>query len=60
MRNSKSHYLLNVAEVAEMLSVSTKTVRRMIDTGALRHHRIGRAIRVSSEDLTNYVNSTRQ
>jgi excisionase family DNA binding protein len=52
--------LLSVQEVASMLNVSSKTIRRMIARGFLHHHRVGRAVRVSSEDLRAYTNSIRQ
>jgi excisionase family DNA binding protein len=51
--------MLNIKQVARDLSVSTKTVRRMIDRQELRHHRLGRAIRISLEDLRALLNSTR-
>jgi excisionase family DNA binding protein len=51
---------LTVNEVANALSVCPKTVRRLITARMLRHHRVGRAVRVSEEDLRGYVNSTRQ
>ncbi len=43
--------LYSVSEVADHLKVSTKTVRRWIDTGDLRVHRLGRSIRISETDL---------
>jgi excisionase family DNA binding protein len=52
--------MLNVRQVACRLNVSTKTIRRMITSGTIRHHRIGRALRVSTEDLRAYVNGIRQ
>jgi excisionase family DNA binding protein len=44
---------LSIAEVAVRLSVSEKTVRRMINKGGLRAHRVGRLIRVSERSLAN-------
>jgi len=38
--------LLTIANVAALLQVSTKTVRRLIDRGELDVIRIGRAIRI--------------
>jgi len=52
--------LLTIIQVADVLNVSTKTVRRMIESGVLHHHRVGRIIRLSDEDLRAYINSTRQ
>jgi excisionase family DNA binding protein len=44
-----------VAEVAERLAVSTKTVRRAITRQELRVHRLGRQIRISEEDLQAFL-----
>lgn len=52
--------LLSQAKVAELLGVSVKTVTRRIEAGQLRHHRIGRQIRVSLDDLESYVARRRQ
>lgn len=43
--------LLTVADVAEVLKVSTRTVRRLIKSGALASVTVGRSIRVRQEDL---------
>lgn len=42
---------LTVAETAEVLSLSAKTVRRMISRGELRAFRFGRLIRIAASDL---------
>jgi excisionase family DNA binding protein len=47
--------LLSVVVVAERLDVSTKTVRRLIASGNLRAHHVGRQVRVSEEDLALYL-----
>lgn len=47
--------LLTIAQTAAQLAVSTKTVRRLIERGALRVHRVGRAMRISPEDLRHYL-----
>jgi excisionase family DNA binding protein len=47
--------LLSVAEVAVRLSVSEKTVRRMINRDGLRAHRVGRLVRVAERDLADYL-----
>lgn len=52
--------LLSVEQVADMLNVSGKTVRRMIARCELHHHRVGRTMRISTEDLRAYANSIRQ
>jgi len=45
------HPLLTIDDVATFLSVSTKTVRRMIGRGELPHIRVGRQVRVRWEAL---------
>lgn len=47
--------LLTVAEVAEMLRVSTMTVYRLIRTGELPAVRVGRSYRVKQADLERYL-----
>ena len=47
--------LRSLAETAEALGVSIKTIRRLIARSELRAHRIGRSVRVSDEDLAIYL-----
>jgi excisionase family DNA binding protein len=47
------HPLLKIDDVATFLSVSTKTVRRMIGRGELPHIRVGRQVRIRWEALEN-------
>jgi len=49
-----------VSEVAELLQVSTKTVRRWIERRELRTHRLGRQLRVSEEDLAAFLGQRRK
>jgi excisionase family DNA binding protein len=49
-----------VKEVATRLRVSERTVYRWTDSGTLRHHRFGRAIRVSEEDLLTFERRCRR
>ena len=49
--------LLSVDDVAAILAVSSKTVRRMIDRGALSACRVGRLVRVQRADLERYIAS---
>ncbi len=51
--------LLPLTEVARTLQVSVKTIRRWMDCGELRFHRIGRQIRISEEDLSAFINRKR-
>jgi excisionase family DNA binding protein len=49
--------LLSVSAVAIELSVSTKTVRRLIERGVLPCCRVGRLVRIRSADLEQFVTS---
>jgi excisionase family DNA binding protein len=51
--------MLAVTDIAELTRVSTRTVRRWIDSGDLRVHRLGRQVRVSEEDLAAFLNQRR-
>ena len=46
---------LSIAEAAEILAVSPKTIRRRIDGGGLPAFRDGRLIRIKRADLDEYV-----
>jgi excisionase family DNA binding protein len=60
MHSSKEIQLLSVPQVAGILNVSIKTVRRLLGGEQLHFHRVGSTIRVSRDDLRAYVNGTRQ
>jgi excisionase family DNA binding protein len=47
--------LLTVAEVAHMLNVSFRTIRRLIAARELKVIRVGRAIRISQAAVHDYV-----
>ena len=47
--------LLSLAQVSDLLGVSNKTVMRRIRSGQLRHHKVGRQIRISLDDYESYV-----
>lgn len=51
--------LLTVQAVAELLGISSKTVRRLIARGDLAAHRIGGSLRVSEGDLRAYLGRCR-
>jgi excisionase family DNA binding protein len=57
--NDRPQTLLSVPQVADILNVSTRTVRRMLGH-ALHFHRVASAIRVSQDDLHAYIRSTRE
>jgi excisionase family DNA binding protein len=46
---------LSLQALAKRLNVSEKTVRRIVETGKLRAHRIGRQIRVFEADFQNFL-----
>jgi excisionase family DNA binding protein len=47
--------LLTMHEVASCLSVSPKTVQRLIERRELQTYRISRVVRISEQDLRAYV-----
>lgn len=49
--------LLSVEATAQQLSVCTKTVRRLIERGALPSCRIGRLVRIRAVDFAEFVAS---
>ncbi len=51
--------LRSVADVAELLDVHPRTVRRLIAAGGLTAHRIGGVVRVSDHDLRAYLDRCR-
>ncbi len=50
----------SVKEVAQLLKVSDKSVRRWIECGDLPLHRIRRSIRISETDLVVFVRARRE
>jgi len=51
---SRSQFV-TVAEVAEMLRVSTMTVYRLVQSGALPAVRVGRSYRIRADDVDRYL-----
>jgi excisionase family DNA binding protein len=47
--------LVTIADAAEALAVSPRTVRRLLDEGALRGTRIRGQIRIHPADLDDYL-----
>ncbi|WP_206035726.1 helix-turn-helix domain-containing protein [Roseomonas sp. HF4] len=47
--------LRSLADVADYLGVSIRTVRRLIARGELRAHRVGRSLRIQDVELAAYV-----
>lgn len=51
---------LTVADVAKLVQVSDRTVRRWIASDSLPAHRLGRQVRISRSDLRNFLSMHRQ
>jgi len=52
--------LMTIPVAAGTLAVSPRTVRRLIDQGALTATRVGRQIRIHPADLQDYLTRARQ
>jgi len=52
--------LLTVRQVAEILAISQSKVYELIEGGDLSHHRMGGAIRISEEQIQEYLEGTKQ
>jgi excisionase family DNA binding protein len=57
LSDSQDQPLLKLAEVANLLRISTKTVRRMVQAGSLPALRVGRALRFEREQISMFLNS---
>ena len=51
--------LLKVRDLVERLSLSKSMVYELIETRQIGHHKIGGAIRVSEEQLAEFLDQTR-
>lgn len=47
--------LRTIDETAELFSTSSRTVRRLINSGQLRVHRLGRSVRISDADIAAFL-----
>lgn len=56
-RHHRDHQIkfFTIAEVAERLEVSTRTVRRWIEAGDLVVHRFNGIVRISEKDLRSFL-----
>jgi excisionase family DNA binding protein len=52
--------LLDVRAAAEYLSVSVRTVKNLLSEGKLPYVKIGRATRLTAEDLDGYISQNRR
>jgi excisionase family DNA binding protein len=50
----------SIAEVADLLGVNERTIRRWIDQGDLVAHRFGRQLRISRADFEAFVRLRRE
>jgi excisionase family DNA binding protein len=61
MSERDSHdILLDVQVVAQILGVSYKTVYVWVEDGTHPHYKLGRAVRFSSEQITEFLNARRR
>ena len=56
----KSFRFYSLREVADMLSVSDRTVRRWLERGELVGHRFGHQLRIAPADLDTFVKLHRE
>ena len=54
---SKQLKLLTLKEVAEILKVSTRTVRRYIKDGHIEAHRLEGSFRITQTELNSFIES---
>lgn len=47
--------LITISEAGDRLHLSRSTINRMLDAGAMRRIRFGRAVRIPSEDVEAFV-----
>ncbi len=52
--------LFGIPAIATQLELSQKTIWRLIERGELQVHRLGRAVRVSEQDLCSYLGRCRR
>ena len=52
--------LLPLVDAAARMSVSVKTVRRMIRSGQLPYYQAGRLLRIGESDLAKYMAARRE
>lgn len=58
--NTKSQMrFYTIAQVADLLAVSARSVRRWAATGELLTHRFGRQVRISDTDLRAFIERRR-
>ncbi len=60
VRASNVKRFLTIAHVAQIVGVSTRTVRRWVKCGDLVTHRFGGLVRVAESDLNAFIASHRR
>jgi excisionase family DNA binding protein len=58
-RVSPAPKLRTIEETAELFNTSTRTVRRLIDSGALPVHRLRRSVRIADTDIAAFLAANR-
>jgi excisionase family DNA binding protein len=48
-----------IDQTAEMINISPRTIRRLIDSGKLPVHRFGRSVRISDVDIAQLIAASR-
>lgn len=48
-----------IRQVAQLIDVSIRSVRRWIASGELKTHRFGRSVRIAESDLNDFINRHR-
>ena len=48
--------MLSVKEIANLLKISDRTVRNLIETGQIKAYKVGNQFRIKEEDYQNYLN----
>jgi excisionase family DNA binding protein len=59
MRGRPLSKLRTIDEAAELFNASPRTVRRLIESGALPVHRLGRLVRISDDDIAAFLAANR-
>ena len=59
MRRRSLTNLRTIDETAEIFNTSTRTIRRLINSGELPAHRIGRCVRISDLDIAVFLAANR-
>ncbi len=55
MRRNNHKYYVSMKEAADMLMLSTGTVRRLITRGDLVAYKFGKKIRITKDSLQSYI-----